>query len=140
MQAARVAGFNVTYGDGSRASVIKAFGVEDVRAFVVVYTARRRSVAAVENLRAAFPDTPIWARALDLRCRNSLLITPDSSCGPRQHRVLVPLISLTACSKLGLSSAQQFLHRCSLLPLTPQLRTMHTCGGADFVATGHLLR
>lgn len=68
LQAARVAGFNVTYGDGSRASVIKAFGVRDVRACVVVYTARRRSVAAVENLRAAFPDTPIWARALDLRC------------------------------------------------------------------------
>jgi voltage-gated potassium channel Kch len=68
LQAARIAGFNVTYGDGSRASVIKAFGVQDVRAFVVVYTARRRSVAAVENLRAAFPDTPIWARALDLRC------------------------------------------------------------------------
>jgi voltage-gated potassium channel Kch len=68
LQAARIAGFNVTYGDGSRASVIKAFGVQDVRAFVVVYTARRRSVAAVDNLRAAFPDTPIWARALDLRC------------------------------------------------------------------------
>ena len=69
-QAARDAGFNVTYGDGSRASVIKASGVKDPRAFAVVYTARRRSVAAVENLRAAFPDTPIWARALDLRCEN----------------------------------------------------------------------
>jgi TrkA-N domain len=78
-QAARVAGFNVTYGDGSRASVIKAFGVQDVRACVVVYTARRRSVAAVENLRAAFPDTPIWARALDLRCRGCCMTLPAAA-------------------------------------------------------------
>lgn len=69
-QAARDVGFKVTYGDGSRPSVVKAFAHDvDPRAFVVVYTARRRAVAAVENLRAAFPDTPIYARALDLRCR-----------------------------------------------------------------------
>lgn len=69
MQAARDVGFNVTYGDGSRASVVKAFahGVEP-RAFVVVYAARRRAVAATENLRTAFPLAPIYARALDLRC------------------------------------------------------------------------
>ena len=68
-QAARDVGFKVTYGDGSRPSVVKAFAHDvDPRAFVVVYTARRRAVAAVENLRAAFPDTPIYARALDLRC------------------------------------------------------------------------
>jgi len=68
IQAARDVGFKVTYGDGSRPSVVKAFANDvDPRAFVVVYTARRRAVAAVENLRAAFPDTPIYARALDLR-------------------------------------------------------------------------
>lgn len=68
IQAARDVGFNVTYGDGSRASVVKAFahGTEPC-AFVVVYAARRRAVAAVENLRLAFPSTPIYARALDLR-------------------------------------------------------------------------
>lgn len=68
IQAARDVGFNVTYGDGSRASVIKsvAHGTEP-RAFVVVYAARRRAVAATENLRAAFPSAPIYARALDLR-------------------------------------------------------------------------
>ncbi len=74
----------MTYGDGSRASVIKAFGVEDPRAFAVVYTARRRSVAAVSNLRTAFPDTPIWARALDLRCARALQY-PFPALLPRLH-------------------------------------------------------
>lgn len=67
MQSARKAGFNVVYGDGTRASVIRAAGVKEPRAFAVVYTARGRAVSAVRNLRTAFPDAPIFARALDLR-------------------------------------------------------------------------
>lgn len=67
IKAARLAGFNVTYGDGSRPSVIKAYGVKEPRAFAVVYTARARAISSVRNLRSGFPNTPIWARALDLR-------------------------------------------------------------------------
>ena len=47
---------------------MQASGAKNPRAFAVVYTARGRSVSTVRNLRTAFPDVPIWARALDLRC------------------------------------------------------------------------
>lgn len=117
-QAARVAGFNVTYGDGSRASVIKAFGVTGVRAFVVVYTARRRSVAAVENLRAAFPDTPIWARALDLRCTGfyfalALMLSIDCICPDCRRPSEHPSHLRCQQRRIGLLAHRQLLHSVS---------------------------
>lgn len=45
--------------------VIHAAGVENPRALAVVYTARGRSVGAVQTLREGFPNVPIYARALD---------------------------------------------------------------------------
>ena len=47
---------------------MQASGAKNPRAIAVVYTARGRSVSTVRNLRTHFPDVPIWARALDLRC------------------------------------------------------------------------
>jgi Kef-type K+ transport system membrane component KefB/voltage-gated potassium channel Kch len=65
VQAARAAGFNCLYGDGSRASVLHAAGVEDPAALVLVYTARARAVSAAASLREAYPRVPIFARAVD---------------------------------------------------------------------------
>jgi Kef-type K+ transport system membrane component KefB/voltage-gated potassium channel Kch len=65
VRAARSAGFNCLYGDGSRASVLHAAGVEDPAALVLVYTARARAVSACGSLREAFPRVPIFARAVD---------------------------------------------------------------------------
>lgn len=45
--------------------VLHAAGVERPRAIVVAYTARQRSVLAVEMLHQAFPGVPIYVRALD---------------------------------------------------------------------------
>ena len=56
---------------------LQAYGVKEPRAFAVVYTARARAISSVRNLRSGFPNTPIWARALDLRCH-----TPPSGLSP----------------------------------------------------------
>ena len=47
--------------------VLHAAGVERPLAIVVCYTARQRSVLAVEALHAAYPGVPIYARALDMQ-------------------------------------------------------------------------
>lgn len=66
VRAARAAGFNVTYGDGSRGSVLEAAGAKQPSAIVIAYTARARAVSATRSLREAFgPSVPIFARALD---------------------------------------------------------------------------
>lgn len=52
VQAAQEAGFNVLYGDGGRPKVLHAAGIERPRAVVVCYTARQRSVLAVEALHS----------------------------------------------------------------------------------------
>ncbi|PRW56322.1 K(+) efflux antiporter chloroplastic [Chlorella sorokiniana] len=67
VQAAQEAGFNVLYGDGSRPKVLHAAGIERPRAIVVAYTARQRSVLAVESLHQAYPGVPIYVRALDMQ-------------------------------------------------------------------------
>ena len=67
VQAAQEAGFNVLYGDGSRTKVLHAAGIERPKAIVVGHTARQRAVTAVECLREAFPDVPIYVRALDIQ-------------------------------------------------------------------------
>jgi len=66
VRAARAAGFNVTYGDGSRGSVLEAAGAKQPSAIVIAYTARARAVSATRSLREAFGSAvPIYARALD---------------------------------------------------------------------------
>ena len=66
VRAARAAGFNVTYGDGSRGSVLEAAGAKQPAAIVIAYTARARAVSATRSLREAFGSSvPIYARALD---------------------------------------------------------------------------
>ena len=87
-QAAQEVGFNVVYGDGSNIKVLRATGVERPRAIVVVYRARARAVSAVRSLREAFPDVPIYARALDLvhaaelqAAGASSVVTADSEAG-----------------------------------------------------------
>jgi Kef-type K+ transport system membrane component KefB/Trk K+ transport system NAD-binding subunit len=66
VQAAQETGFNVLYGDGSRAKVLHAAGIGKPCAVAVGYTARQRSVSAVSSLRNAFPDVPILVRAIDM--------------------------------------------------------------------------
>ena len=65
VRAARDAGFNVLYGDGSRSQVLEAAGVGEPSAIVVCYTARARAVTATRALREALPGVPVYARALD---------------------------------------------------------------------------
>ncbi|KAG7669471.1 hypothetical protein Ndes2526B_g05803 [Nannochloris sp. 'desiccata'] len=66
VQAAQESGFNVLYGDGSRSKVLHAAGIVKPSAVAVGYTARQRSVSAVNSLRNAFPDVPILVRAIDM--------------------------------------------------------------------------
>lgn len=63
---ARKKGFAVYFGDGSRSDVLKAAGVLNPRAFVVLHSQREVTTRAVESIRAAFPQVPIYARAADL--------------------------------------------------------------------------
>ncbi|EFJ25893.1 hypothetical protein SELMODRAFT_51301, partial [Selaginella moellendorffii] len=62
----RTLGFPVLYGDGSRPLVLQTAGVVKPKALMVMYTGRGSAVRAVERLRLAFPETPIFARAQDL--------------------------------------------------------------------------
>jgi voltage-gated potassium channel Kch len=50
-----------------RAQVLHAAGVGKPRAIAVCYTARQRAISAVGALREAYPDVPIYVRAVDLR-------------------------------------------------------------------------
>ncbi len=88
LEAAQDVGFNVVYGDGSNTKVLRATGVDRPRAIVVVYRARARAVSAVRALREAFPDVPIYARALDLMHAAELqaagassVVTADTEAG-----------------------------------------------------------
>lgn len=59
-------GFPVLYGDGSRPAVLQSAGISSPKAVVVMYSARERTLEAVQRIRLAFPATPIYARAIDL--------------------------------------------------------------------------
>ncbi|XP_024517682.1 K(+) efflux antiporter 3, chloroplastic isoform X3 [Selaginella moellendorffii] len=66
VKVSRTLGFPVLYGDGSRPLVLQTAGVVKPKALMVMYTGRGSAVQAVERLRLAFPETPIFARAQDL--------------------------------------------------------------------------
>ncbi|CAM6096927.1 unnamed protein product [Calypogeia fissa] len=66
VKAARTLGFPVLYGDGSRPIVLQTAGISTPKAVMVMYTGRQKSVHAVERLRSAFPNIPIYARSQDL--------------------------------------------------------------------------
>ena len=70
--AAQEAGFNVLYGDASRPKVLHAAGIDKPKSIAVCYSARQRAVSAVASLRNAFPDTPIMARAIDIKHASEL--------------------------------------------------------------------
>jgi voltage-gated potassium channel Kch len=53
----------VLYGDGNNPEVIRSSGVSHPRAIFVTYEEHNRAISATARLRAAFPDTPIYARA-----------------------------------------------------------------------------
>lgn len=56
------AGKKVLYGDGSQPMVLSTAGVDSPRAFVVTYEESETCIKAVERIREAFPDIPIFAR------------------------------------------------------------------------------
>lgn len=66
VKASRELGFPILYGDGSRPEVLQSAGISAPKAVMVMYTARNRTIEAVQKLRLAFPAIPIYARAQDL--------------------------------------------------------------------------
>ncbi|XP_065870634.1 K(+) efflux antiporter 3, chloroplastic [Euphorbia lathyris] len=62
----RELGFPVLYGDGSRTEVLETAGISSPKAFMIMYTGKKKTIDAVQGLRLAFPATPIYARAQDL--------------------------------------------------------------------------
>lgn len=62
----------VMYGDGNNPEVIRSSGVTNPKAIFVAYEESSRTLAATARLRAAFPDTPIYARAAKRRDSRSL--------------------------------------------------------------------
>ncbi|KAK7400409.1 hypothetical protein VNO78_11615 [Psophocarpus tetragonolobus] len=67
VKAARNIGFPVLYGDGSRPDVLQSAGVSSPKAFMIMYTGKKKTIEAVQRLRLAFPAIPIYARARDLK-------------------------------------------------------------------------
>lgn len=59
---ARRDGASIVYGDGSQPLVLSTIGVENPRAFVVTYADSEVKLKAVERLRTAYPDSPIFVR------------------------------------------------------------------------------
>ncbi|KAE8008246.1 hypothetical protein FH972_004776 [Carpinus fangiana] len=66
VKASRKLGFPILYGDGSRPEVLQSAGISSPKAVMVMYTAKSRTIEAVQRLRLAFPAIPIYARAQDL--------------------------------------------------------------------------
>ncbi|KAG5023225.1 hypothetical protein JHK82_019127 [Glycine max] len=67
VKAARKIGFPVLYGDGSRPDVLHSAGVSIPKAFMIMYTGKKKTIEAVQRLRLNFPAIPIYARARDLK-------------------------------------------------------------------------
>ncbi|KAL3944848.1 MAG: hypothetical protein SGBAC_001050 [Bacillariaceae sp.] len=67
-----VPGTLVLYGDGNNPEVIKSSGVTKPRAIFVTHIDGSVTLAATARLRAAFPDTPIYARASKRRDSRNL--------------------------------------------------------------------
>ncbi|XP_050364559.1 K(+) efflux antiporter 3, chloroplastic isoform X1 [Argentina anserina] len=67
VKASRKQGFPILYGDGSRPDVLESAGISLPKAVLIMYTAKQKSIEAVQRLRLAFPSIPIYARALDLK-------------------------------------------------------------------------
>lgn len=63
----RKLGFPILYGDGSRPEVLQSAGISSPKAVMIMYTGKKKTIEAVERLRLAFPATPIYARANDLK-------------------------------------------------------------------------
>lgn len=57
----------VLYGDGSNPEVIRSSGITHPKAIFVAHQDHARVVSATARLHAAFPDTPIYARAAKRR-------------------------------------------------------------------------
>ena len=57
----------VLYGDGSNPEVIRNSGIINPKAIFVAHQEHSRVVSATARLRAAFPNTPIYARAAKRR-------------------------------------------------------------------------
>jgi hypothetical protein len=57
----------VLYGDGSNPEVIRSSGITHPKAIFVAHQEHARVVSATARLHAAFPDTPIYARAAKRR-------------------------------------------------------------------------
>jgi len=67
-----IPGTIVLYGDGNNPEVIKSSGVTHPKAIFVTYNEGSIALAATARLRAAFPDTPIYARASKRRDSRNL--------------------------------------------------------------------
>ncbi|KAH1049941.1 hypothetical protein GYH30_020436 [Glycine max] len=67
VKAARKIGFPVLYGDGSRPDVLHSAGVSSPKAFMIMYTGKKKTIEAVQRLKLNFPAIPIYARARDLK-------------------------------------------------------------------------
>ncbi|MEW5319391.1 MAG: hypothetical protein WDW38_010547 [Sanguina aurantia] len=65
--ASRKAGFEVLFGDGTRAAVLKAAGVEKPKAVVICYPDKEQALRAVHSIRSDFPGVRLYACASDLR-------------------------------------------------------------------------
>ncbi|KAJ6716423.1 K(+) EFFLUX ANTIPORTER 3 CHLOROPLASTIC [Salix koriyanagi] len=66
VKASRKLGFPILYGDGSLPAVLQSAGISSPKAFMIMFTGRRRTTEAVQRLRLAFPGIPIYGRAQDL--------------------------------------------------------------------------
>lgn len=67
VKTSRKLGFPVLYGDGSSPAVLQSAGISSPKAVMVMYTGKKRTLEAVQRIRLAFPATPIYARAQDLK-------------------------------------------------------------------------
>jgi len=54
-QASRKLGFPILYGDGSLPAVLQSASISSPKAFMIMFTGRRRTTEAVQRLRLAFP-------------------------------------------------------------------------------------
>lgn len=71
---ARKAGRQAFYGDASRPEILRRLGLERAQAFVVTLDDADTARHVVKQVRAEWPDLPVFARARDARHAQALLL------------------------------------------------------------------
>ncbi|CAJ1908822.1 unnamed protein product [Cylindrotheca closterium] len=135
----------VLYGDGNNPTVIKSSGVTNPKGIFVTYNDGNVVLAATARLRAAFPDTPIYARASKRRDSRNLRLAGATTAvveGDELARAIPDIMrgawegSLDAGDYDAYDELRQSAASAAQIPLTVADELIELYNSLDLCATG----